>query len=123
MIPSERKLKEAFGDDKGRRIRRILDGRDEPESYQSVAKWIGDCYNRPADVELQMAAVDEILGGYGVEAVWCDESNIEPHASYVNLGDTYSTTIIHKSCAAGRTDRFVIGSWGDVVERSRCHFA
>jgi hypothetical protein len=58
-----------------------------------------------------------ILDGCGVEYL-VPNNNTQPIA-YVNMGDTYSTTLLfdhHKN-------RFVIGSWGDLVEAQPRRFA
>lgn len=49
--------------------------------------------------------------GYGCEGFcWnCGRDGI----SYLNMGDTYATTIVFDS----RTEQFRIGCWGDCVER------
>jgi hypothetical protein len=58
-----------------------------------------------------MAALNELLEGHGVE---CVRENIDdsPAADYVNMGDTYNTTIIF--CHV--RERFIVGCWGDYVE-------
>jgi len=38
---------------------------------------------------------------------------------YVNMGDTYDTTLIYDY----KTNRFVVSSWGDIVERQPRRFA
>ena len=56
-------------------------------------------------------ALNEVLGGYGVEYVGSVEGiqGIE----YVNRGDTYSATLIYDR----RDDLWRVGSWGDLVEK------
>lgn len=50
--------------------------------------------------------------GHGCEGVcWnCGREGL----SYLNMGDTYDTTILFDS----RTEQFRLGSWGDFVERN-----
>jgi hypothetical protein len=68
-----------------------------------------------------MEAINEILGGYGVEQItdnqwseyWCDGGLL-----YVNMGDAYTCTVIYDT----RKDRWIVGSWGDVVERNEKRF-
>lgn len=50
------------------------------------------------------------LGGYGVESLDPEA----PHIQYVNMGDTYSNTILYNS----KTHYMWIGSWGDWVEKN-----
>ena len=55
--------------------------------------------------------------GYGVEG-FCDECGREG-VSYINMGDTYSTTVLFDT----RTEQFSIGCWGDIAERvGKTHF-
>lgn len=53
------------------------------------------------------------LGGFGVEGFTLKEYD-DPNESinYINMGDTYDWTLMFDS----RTDRFLVGSWGDLVE-------
>lgn len=53
---------------------------------------------------------DQLLDGSGVEYLVPDDGT-QPIA-YVNMGDTYLTTLLFDH----EKNRFVIGSWGDVVE-------
>lgn len=53
--------------------------------------------------------IDAILKGCGVEYI--DGNGDWPSISYVNMGDTYDTTVMFVN------GRFRIGSWGDIVER------
>lgn len=65
--------------------------------------------------EQRIEEINSLLHGYGTEAVrgewqngyWCDIV-----AVYVNMGDTYSTTVVHI-----RDVGFRVMSWGDFVER------
>jgi hypothetical protein len=38
--------------------------------------------------------------------------------SYVNMGDTYDTTLLYDH----KTGRFSVGSWGDIVEKQPDRF-
>ena len=98
-----------FGREKTRKILDIVRGETDPESYESVASWVRQCYNRPWDSELKMSAINEILGGFGVEGVFSD-SDMEPEFSYVNMGDTYDPTIVRYQGS------FRVTSWGEMVE-------
>ena len=93
------------------KARKLMDGRLDPESFESVERWVRQCYHKPAPVELIMAALDELLEGFGVECIRenCDDS---PAAEYINTGDTYTTTILYCHIR----DRFIVGCWGDYVE-------
>ena len=117
MNPSQKKLQEAFGIEEGRKIRRLLTGQDNPETYQAVSKWVAQCYNKPSDDELIMEAINEIIDGFGTEAIrgrYIDSYHQDIQAAFVNMGDTYTTTILLDH----ETGRYQITSWGDWVERN-----
>lgn len=60
-----------------------------------------------------MAVADQMLHGCGVESVgrFSEYPPVE-HFCYVNMGDTYETTILRF-----HGGRYAVGSWGDAVER------
>jgi len=87
---------------------RVTDNADFPKTNA----WLGKCYNMPSGHELRFAAIDELLGGFGVEVVG-DVNNYPPRIDleYVNMGDTYTGTVLYDG-------RWEVGSWGDWVERN-----
>jgi len=101
--------------DKAKEIRGLLSGTINPMSYRSAKKWFHECYSSPSKIELIHEAINEVLGGYGIEAIrdnqWssyhCDIGLV-----YVNMGDTYTPTV----CYDTRKDKWFLSSWGDVVE-------
>ena len=99
-----------FGREKTRAILNVIRGEVDPESYESVSNWVSRCYNRPSNSELRMEALNEILGGFGVEGVFSDDSITEPAFAYVNMGDTYDPTIVLYNGS------YRVTSWGDTVE-------
>lgn len=57
-----------------------------------------------------LACANRLLDGCGIESIGLPEG-----CFYVNLGDTYDTTLLKVN------GRYRIGSWGDVVEQyDRC---
>jgi hypothetical protein len=54
-----------------------------------------------------MQYVNNVIKGSGVDSLYPDL----PDIWYVNMGDTYATTVILKD------DKLYIGTWGDVVEK------
>jgi len=69
------------------------------------------------DVDDALDAANAVLNGFGVEALPCESCFVDHYyrnfvALYVNLGDTYDTTILFNT----DTERFSIGSWGDFFE-------
>jgi hypothetical protein len=68
-------------------------------------------------VDEAMEKANEILDGHGVEAAQGEGSNLGKYwrdtiLVYVNLGDTYDTTI----CYDPDEEEFIVGSWGDFIE-------
>ena len=105
MKPSLKRLQAAFGVEPGKKCRAILEGRGLPaENDQSY-------YNPPTLTERTMDALNDALDGFGVESI---EGRGGFIASYVNMGETYETTILYNEL----TDTFLIVSWGDWVERN-----
>lgn len=75
------------------RIRRIMEG---PGKVDGLTR---------------MERIDRILETCGVERIPHGHNQRSPAITYCNTGDTYNTTIMKIN------GRFVIGCWGDYVER------
>ena len=117
MYPTTKTMEKRLNIDKGKaqELRAIMQGTKDPEEYASVKAWADRCYYAPHEEELKMEAINAALGGYGVEAIigrYVDRSHQDIQATYVNMGDTYTPTILHDSV----TGNFVVTSWGDWVE-------
>lgn len=87
------------------------------EEFESNAKWIKQCHNRPSDLELKLNAINELLEGFGVENITIENSWINSFwqdtiALYINMGDTYSTTILYDT----EEQSFEITSYDDFLE-------
>jgi hypothetical protein len=67
-----------------------------------------------------LKAADKMLEGHGVEYIesLTDTSRNREGLSYVNMGDTYMTTLIYDHGKG----RFLVTSWGDIVERDTKRF-
>ena len=71
--------------------------------------------------KIRLEVCNLILRAYGTEGIrgewqngyWC---NIV--AAYVNMGDTYATTILHVRGGWNEAGKFHVSSWGDWVERN-----
>ena len=97
---------------KGKELRALLEGEVHTCAYKSVQDLIARCYNKPDYPYRLMTALDEIVGGHGVE---CIECNGKPIADYVNLGDSYVTTIVRKI----ETGSIILTGWADFAESNR----
>lgn len=110
--PSIKTLRERLDlDPKTARLARaILDGSIHGTTLEPVKEWYSRLYNRPFQYETKMQALNVLLGGYGVEGVPDPDSFHNPGLVYVNMGDTYVTTICYWH------QNFYVASWGDMVE-------
>jgi hypothetical protein len=85
--------------------------------FDSVQYLRKQCFNPPDRINEQLEALNELINGFGVEAIriddyhynnyWCDCIGL-----YVNLGDTYTLTIIYNVI----DNQFEFTSWGDFYE-------
>ena len=95
----------------------LIDGTTEvdtegDERFPQTSAWIRQCYNMPDNTDLVMSAINELTGGFGVEALRHpnDESNLI--AEYVNQGDTYALTILRDM----ESGDYILTSWGDWLQ-------
>jgi len=68
--------------------------------------------------EERLEKISDLIGGYGVEAIegnGNDRYYMDTVALYVNMGDTYNTTVLYNT----QIDKYAIVSWGDWVERNQ----
>ena len=79
------------------------------DRFPKTSAWIRQCYNMPDDTELIMSAIDELTGGFGVEAI---QHNAKVIAEYVNQGDTYAFTIVRDM----ESGEYILTSYGDWLE-------
>ena len=80
-----------------------------------TASWVEACYNQPKNSEIILARCDELMEGYGTEAIFLDQI-YWPEIAYVNLGDPYLNTILCLYDSDGSYE-FKIGNWGEELER------
>lgn len=84
--------------------------------FPATDRWIAQCYNMPSYRQCVISMLDELLEGFGVEAIrsekYWDNYYGDCVAEYVNMGETYALTVIRK---VGQ-DNFFISSLGDFVE-------
>jgi len=115
MAPSIKTLSARFDSVIAKKVRELMTGKTDPEDYQSVKTWLSQCYNRPSKKELIMEALNEVIGGYGVEVLrgrYVDSYHGDIQAAYINTGDTYSATILLDH----ETGDFHVTTWGDWFE-------
>lgn len=103
-LPSIKRIEQYFPGN-GKQIRSVLESVTVAESMPETKDWIRACFNRPKDWEIKLSAINEIIGGYGVEY----EKGI---GSFVNMGDTYATTIIRRA-----PNHYIVSDWGSIAER------
>jgi hypothetical protein len=111
MIPSKKKLMESFGEP-GKIVRQLLEKRSKTRDFESVVAWENGLYHKSTYQERLEIALNEILDGFGVEAIWSDKSELEPRAIYINMGDTYNITLLY-DC---HSERWLITTYGDFIE-------
>jgi len=113
-IPSVDKIESIGGIDRADaiKIRRLLDGRDDPMSYEAGQKRDRECYFSPDKTDLILTVVDSILGTCGVETIHIDGQLGEGVADYCNNGQSYDPTILYDV----QRDAFYVTSWADWVE-------
>lgn len=96
----------------------ILIGSISPRDYSNVRDWMKQCHDEPSADSLKMCAINQVLEGYGIEAVrtskwkngfWCDII-----CTYVNMGDSYIPTVIHH-----RKHGFMVAGIGDIIEKNK----
>ena len=87
----------------------LIRGTIDPDSFKTVSEWVRQCYHAPGRHDRVALALNEVIEGFGVEALIPDGA-VHAVAEYINVGDTYDTTLVH----TGRGWR--VTSWGDYVE-------
>jgi hypothetical protein len=85
--------------------------------FPQTCRWLNSCYHPPRTIELILEALNELLGGHGVEAIQHEEIYVDRYhgnivASYINTGDTYSPTILLDHIK----NRWRLTTWGDFYE-------
>lgn len=82
------------------------------ERFPQTSAWIRQCYNMPDDTALIMSAINDLTGGFGVEALRHPNDESKLVAEYVNQGDTYATTILRDM----ESGEYILTSYGDWLE-------
>jgi hypothetical protein len=127
--PSSARLQESLNIDaaQAKLVRSLAKAADDGELLSTIveascpgtAAYVRSMYGDPYAskmwrVTVALAAMDEVVGTAGVEALGPDVGGPNPPPyEYLNTGDTYGTTLIYRR----KTDSLSIGSWGDIAER------
>lgn len=96
-------------------ITRLVNGTLDPENFKEGQRRVNECYHKPDSVHLVLTVINKMVGGFGVEGVPYEVDAIysRDFINYINLGDTYYTTLVHSP-----VDGFLLTSWGSVYEDS-----
>lgn len=122
LFPKVKLLQDRLGISKAlaERVRGVMDGTIDPvEASSKTKEWLERCYNPPSELELKMSAIDELLGGFGVEPIYAhgqvqvDSYHMDVLGVYVNMGDSYRITVTldHEN------ERFRVEDMATMVER------
>ena len=96
-------------------IRQLCEGETEidkyniPDQFKGTQKWVDQCHNYPSQQELVMSALNDLLDGFGVEAIRSPDDSDQIIGTYVNMGDTYNGTIVFDH----ENEQYVLTTWGD----------
>ena len=94
--------------------------RDEfQEKFPQTDGYLMQCHHMPNKPDIIMEMFNELLGGFGVEAIrserkWLNSYYGDCFATYVNMGDTYDITILRNN----KNGKFMVTSWGNFVEHN-----
>jgi len=112
FAPALERLEEVWPG-KGEAIRDILHGKVKlKQTYKSVRELCDASYNVPSYEHKVFTALNEVIEGYGVEYI---EKNEVLKATYVNMGDPYTTTLLLRDGSR----LMQLTTYGDFVERNR----
>ncbi len=117
-FPSVKTIQSRLGVERetAKTIRGLMDGSIDPYTFQSVQTWVERCYNEPTAQECEIVAINEVMRGFGDEAItgetWVDSFHCNIIAVYVNMGDPYSGTVLYDT----ERGSYAVCTWGDWVE-------
>ena len=86
--------------------------------FKSVQQLRKQCFNKPDTIQEKLTVLNELIDGHGIEPIQVSEELYQDSyygnciGEYINLGDTYITTIVFNTI-----DReWLVTSWGDYFE-------
>lgn len=92
------------------------EGHDAPRESARIARMIAGVRGDADRADKVLEEVDRLVGGHGIEAIRDEEVHDNYYgdvvALYVNMGDTYDTTLVYDT----DTQEFQVTSWGDWYE-------
>ena len=85
---------------------------------ESIRGLIRACWTYD-EIDLSLKLIDEIIGGCGIEPIRSEYADFDDYygdtiALYVNMGDTYDTTIVYDTI----NGKWFCCSWGDFYEQT-----
>lgn len=112
-LPSIKTLETAFPD-KGATLRLLLESTKAVLDHPAVKQWTDQCYNCPTLLERRLVALNAESDGFGVEYISHkdDRFNYQRGLSYINQGDTYTTTIVFDHYS----HNWRVIDWGSIIE-------
>lgn len=94
--------------------------REDDPIFPHTSRWAyRECHNLPAQHEITMHALNELLGCHGVEAIKDPRDSSVAVAEYLNAGETYAPTII-RDCESGKYMLCGYGDWLEEFEQEIC---
>lgn len=99
-------------------LRRILKGDCDLRHYPAVIHAIEENQGNCTIESLVLHAANSIMCGHGVEYIWhrmdCHLNGQTRGIEYVNMGEAHESTLIYDY----RAQRWIVGTWGDIVEKN-----
>lgn len=114
MLPSIKTLDKCFPG-KGKLIRQALESIRFCRQHPAGQRRLAECHHPPGSVDLRLTVINDIIGGHGVEYISHRDDGMRDvyGIEYVNLGDTYITTILYDH----KLDSFRCSDYGSIIER------
>ena len=83
------------------------------DQYPNTAAWYQNCFKKPGWYEVEINCINEEIEGFGVVQCGPYLNMRKGHRfDYINLGDTYTTTI----CYDKEEGEYILSCWGDLEE-------
>ena len=87
MDPIMLKLELGLTFEQAELVMAVVQGRKSPKDFVSVCEYVNKCFSDPEQVYLKFLAINEIVGGHGVECI--------DNFYYVNMGYLFYPTVIY----------------------------